>query len=51
VVGHLTSASYSPRLDAWLALAMVRRSHNEPGAKLICRELSAEVVTTPAVVA
>jgi folate-binding protein YgfZ len=51
LVGHVTSASYSPRRDAWLALAMVRRGHNEPGAKLVCRDMSAEVVPTPAVVA
>lgn len=50
VVGHITSASYSPQLDAWLALAMVRRGHNEPGAQLACRDQSAEVLPTPAVV-
>jgi len=51
VVGHITSASYSPRLDVWLALAMVRRGHNEPGARLACRNQPADVIPTPAVVA
>jgi folate-binding protein YgfZ len=50
-VGRVTSSSYSPRLDGWLALAMVRRGHNDPGAQLACREQPAEVVSTPAVVA
>jgi folate-binding protein YgfZ len=48
-VGALSSVSWSPRLGAWLALAMVRRGHNEPGAKLECQDRPAEVVTTPAV--
>jgi folate-binding protein YgfZ len=50
-VGRVTSASYSPQLDTWLALAMVRRGHNEPGARLACHRQPAEVISTPAVVA
>jgi folate-binding protein YgfZ len=50
-VGRVTSASYSPRFDAWLALAIVRRGHNEPGARLACHNQFAEVIRTPAVVA
>jgi folate-binding protein YgfZ len=48
-VGCVTSASYSPTLDAWLALAMVRRGHNDPGARLACRDQPADVIPTPAV--
>jgi folate-binding protein YgfZ len=48
-VGRISSATYSPKLDAWLALAMVRRGHNEPGATLTCRGQPAEVTPTPAV--
>jgi folate-binding protein YgfZ len=51
VVGHVTSAAYSPRRKAWVGLAMLRRAHNEPGATLRCREAAAQVVPTPAVVA
>jgi folate-binding protein YgfZ len=48
-VGRVTSSSYSPKLDAWLALAMVRRGHNAPGARLACRDQPADVIPTPAV--
>jgi folate-binding protein YgfZ len=48
-VGRVTSASYSPRLNGWLAMAMVRRGHNEPGAQIACRDRPAEVIATPAV--
>jgi folate-binding protein YgfZ len=51
VVGHVTSAAYSPRRKAWLGLAMLRRGHNEPGATLTCREAAVQVMPTPAVVA
>jgi len=51
VVGHVTSATYSPRRKAWVGLAMLRRGHNEPGATLACREAEVQVVPTPAVVA
>ena len=51
VVGHVTSAAYSPRRKAWVGLAMLRRGHNERGATLTCREAAVEVVPTPPVVA
>jgi folate-binding protein YgfZ len=51
VVGHVTSAAYSPRRRAWLGLAMLRRGHNEPRATLTCREAAVQVIPTPAVVA
>jgi tRNA-modifying protein YgfZ len=51
VVGRVSSSAYSPKLNAWLALAMVRRGHNAPGDHLICANRPAEVVPTPAVVA
>jgi folate-binding protein YgfZ len=51
VVGRITSVGYSPRLQAWLGLAMVRRGHNDAGSQLVCRNQAAEVVPTPAVVA
>ncbi len=51
VVGALSSVTWSPRLEAWLALAMLRRGHNEPGSKLECNNQPAEVVPTPAVAA
>jgi folate-binding protein YgfZ len=50
-VGRLTSVAYSPKLQAWLALALVRRGHNAAGSQLICAELDAVVVPTPAVTA
>ena len=45
--GQVTSASFSPRLDAPLALAYVRRQHATPGAKLTTSAGPAEVVTLP----
>lgn len=50
-VGRITSATWSPRLGAWLALAMIRRGNNEPGAALDCEGGPAVVVETPAVAA
>ncbi len=47
-VGRITSASYSPHVNGWLALAMIRRGHHEPGAQLVCVNQSAVVVPTPA---
>ncbi|HYO25956.1 MAG TPA: glycine cleavage T C-terminal barrel domain-containing protein, partial [Lacipirellulaceae bacterium] len=47
-VGRITSATWSPRLGAWLALAMIRRGHNEPGVALDCEGAPAVVVETPA---
>jgi folate-binding protein YgfZ len=51
VVGRISSASYSPRLDAWLALAMVKRGQNAAGDSLECANQTGEVVPTPAVTA
>lgn len=47
VVGEVTSARYSPRLQAPLALAYVRRGHHEPGSKLDSAFGAAEVVKLP----
>ncbi len=47
VVGQVTSASYSPRLQAPLALAYVRRGSNEPGARLNSASGEAEVIAFP----
>jgi folate-binding protein YgfZ len=46
-VGHVTSAVFSPRLQAPLALAYVRRGYNEPGAKLTSTAGPARVVALP----
>jgi folate-binding protein YgfZ len=46
-VGHVTSACWSPRLAAPLALAMVRRGFQEPGTKLDCDGAAAEIVKLP----
>ena len=46
--GQVTSATYSPRLGAPLALAYVRRGSNAPGARLTSSVGDAEVVTLPA---
>jgi folate-binding protein YgfZ len=51
VVGHVTSATYSPRRRAWLGFAMLRRGHNGVGALLGCRNAAGNVVPTPAVAA
>jgi folate-binding protein YgfZ len=45
-VGRVTSSCWSPRLAAVLALAMVRRGHNEVGSQLMWARTSG-VVTTP----
>jgi folate-binding protein YgfZ len=47
VVGHVTSASYSPRLQAPLALGYVRRGHNQVGARLESPAGDAEVIALP----
>ncbi len=47
VVGQVTSATFSSRVDAPLALAFVRRGHNTPGTKLNSARASAEVVALP----
>jgi len=47
VAGRVTSAAYSPRLGAALAMAVVRREHAEPGAKLDSESGLAEVISLP----
>jgi folate-binding protein YgfZ len=46
-VGEVTSACFSPRFKAPLALAYVRRGHGQPGAKLDSSSGAAEVVKLP----
>ena len=46
-VGHITSAAYSPRLNAPLALAYVRVEHATPGQRLACAAGTAEVIQLP----
>ena len=46
-VGRVTSATYSPRLAAPLALAYVRRGHNAVGAALASPIGAAEVIELP----
>jgi glycine cleavage system aminomethyltransferase T len=46
-VGTVTSATFSPRLSAPLALAYLRRGFNTPGTKLAAPSGEAEVVTLP----
>ncbi len=45
--GHVTSAAYSPRLSAPLALGYVRRGKEAPGTRLDSAEGEAEVVSLP----
>lgn len=45
--GAVTSATFSPRLQAPLALAMVRREFNKPGARLDSPLGDCEVITLP----
>jgi folate-binding protein YgfZ len=47
VVGSVTSVSYSPKLAAPLALAMVRREANSPGTRLASALGECEVVALP----
>ncbi len=47
VVGQVTSACFSPRLQAPLALAYVRRGQNEPGMSIVAGTNPAEVVRLP----
>ena len=50
-VGRITSAVFSQRLKAPIALAMVKRGFNEPGAKLVAvadgRKMNVNVVPLP----
>jgi folate-binding protein YgfZ len=47
VVGQVTSAAWSPKLQAPLALALVRRAQAKAGTTLDCDGGSAEVVNLP----
>ncbi len=47
IVGQVTSAAYSPRLEAPLALAYVRRQYCQPGTSLQLPSGRAEVVALP----
>lgn len=47
VVGHVTSVSFSPKLGVALALAYVRRGHEQPGTKLESEAGPAEVMELP----
>jgi folate-binding protein YgfZ len=47
IVGQVTSAAYSPRLDAPLALGYVRRGSNAPATRLTSPDGAAEVVALP----
>jgi folate-binding protein YgfZ len=46
-IGTITSATVSPRLNSPIALAIVRRPHNQPGVKVTVGEIEAEVVALP----
>lgn len=48
-VGAVSSAAWSPRSNAPLALAMLRRGSNGPGTKVLLGDHEAEVINTPAV--
>ena len=48
VVGQVTSAAYSPRLEAPLALGFVRQAHGQAGTVLSTSAGEAEVVELPA---
>jgi folate-binding protein YgfZ len=49
IVGSVTSAAISPKLGAPIALAMVRREGNSPGARLSSAAGECEVVALPVV--
>lgn len=46
-VGNVTSATFSPRLNAPLALAYVRRGFDAPGTKLATSGVEAEIIALP----
>jgi folate-binding protein YgfZ len=46
-VGHVTSAVYSPQLDAPLALGYVRREHSPVGTKFSSAAGTAEIIRLP----
>jgi folate-binding protein YgfZ len=47
VAGHVTSATHSPKLNAPLALAMIRRGHQTIGSRLESQYGACEVVALP----
>jgi len=51
VVGQITSAIFSKRLKAPIALAVIKRGFNEPGTKLVAaaegRKMNVDVVPLP----
>lgn len=47
MVGHVTSATFSPRLGSALALGYVRHPHNYPGARLTSAAEPVEVISLP----
>jgi len=46
-VGHVTTAAWSPALDAPLALGLVRRAHAKPGTQVAIGNDLAEVIILP----
>ncbi|MEM7534332.1 MAG: glycine cleavage T C-terminal barrel domain-containing protein [Chloroflexota bacterium] len=46
-VGDVTSVAYSPALDAPIALAVVKRPHNEPATEVTIDDVPAQVVAFP----
>lgn len=46
-VGVVTSSAHSPALDRPIALGIVKRPHNQPGATLLAGELTVEVMSLP----
>jgi tRNA-modifying protein YgfZ len=46
-VGHVTSSTWSPRLNSPLALGYVRRSNAKPGSQLLSAKGTAEVIKLP----
>ena len=46
-VGAVTSAAYSPRLDAPIALAIVKRPHDAAGSELQCEDKTVRVRELP----
>jgi folate-binding protein YgfZ len=48
-IGRATSIAWSPALGSTLGLAMLKRGFNDPGQRLACGDIQAEVVATPAV--
>ena len=51
IVGRITSAVFSKRLKASIALALIKRGFNEPGTKLVAatdeQKINVNVVSLP----